>query len=311
MRSEERHVWLTKIQQQNNRPGLVNQHGVALLSVLWVVTILSLLAGSLVASQRSSTDTTRQWLEQAQARYAAEAAIHLTLYNLLSHQLQPSSENTEAIADEPPVYSGFKLYNTVYSEAGKADINQISDPLLRKIMQGVIDDPQLADTLTDRILDWRDGDELVRLNGAERRDYLSANRPFLPTNQPFKSVSELQRVTGMTTALFLRLQPLITIYSGQNGIDMAAARPEMLTALGVLNNQPRRFFNAASSRILEITSRVEKPGLSGIQLRSTIALQPGNIREPFHILTWDFAVPGLTEMTANLLPEQGRSNATE
>ncbi|WP_299203945.1 type II secretion system protein GspK [uncultured Amphritea sp.] len=284
------------------------QHGVALLSVLWVVIILSLLAGSLVASQRYSTDTTRQWLYQAQARYAAEAAVHLTLYNLLSHQLQPGSENTE---EEPPTYEGFKLYSTIYSEAGKADINQISDPLLRKIMQGLVDDPQWADTITDRILDWRDGDELVRLNGAERRDYLQADHPFLPTNQPFKSVAELQRVMGMTTALYLKLQPLVTIYSGQNSIDMAAARPELLEAMGITTNQTRRFFNAASSRLLEISSQVEKPGFSGMQLSSTIALQPGNIREPFHILAWDYTVPGLTEMAVSLLPEQGGSHATE
>ncbi|WP_428033773.1 general secretion pathway protein GspK [Amphritea sp.] len=295
--------------RSDSAPCFRQQQGVALLSVLWVVTILSLLAGSLVANQRYSTDTTRQWLLQAQARYAAEAAVHLTLYNLLSHQLQPGSENTAA--DEPPIYGGFRLYSTVYSEVGKADINQISDPLLRKIMQGLIDDPQWADTMTDRILDWRDGDELVRLNGAERRDYLLADHPFLPTNQPFKSVAELQRVMGMSTALYLRLAPLLTIYSGQNSIDMAAARPELLKAMGITTNQSHRFFNAASSRLLEISARAEQSGFSSLQLTSTIALQPGNIREPFHILAWDYAVPGLTEMAAQLLPEQGGSYATK
>lgn len=285
------------------------EQGVALLSVLWVVTILSLLAGSLVASQRSSTDTTRQWMHQAQARYAAEAAVHLTLFNLLSHQLQPGSESTEE--EGPPIYAGFKLYNTIFSEAGKADINKISEPLLRKIIQGLLDDPQRADAISDSILDWRDGDELVRLNGAERRDYLMADHPFLPTNQPFKSVAELQRVMGMTPSLYIQLKPLLTIYSGQNNVDMAAARPELLEAMGITTNQSRRFFNAGSSRLLEISSRVEIPGFSGIQLTSTIALQPGNIREPFRILAWDYTVPGLTEMAAELQPEQGSNNASK
>lgn len=285
------------------------EKGVALLSVLWVVTILSLLAGSLVASQRSSTDTTRQWIHQAQARYAAEAAVHLTLYNLLSHQLQPGSESSEE--EEPPTYAGFKLYNTIFSEAGKADINKISEPLLRKIIQGVLDDPQRADIISDSILDWRDGDELVRLNGAERRDYLMAERPFLPTNQPFKSVAELQRVMGITPRLYMQLKPLLTIYSGQNNVDMAAARPELLEAMGITTNQSRRFFNAGSSRLLEISSRVEIPEFSGIQLTSTVALQPGNIREPFRILAWDYAVPGLTDMAAELQPEQGSKHASK
>ncbi|BBB26759.1 general secretion pathway protein GspK [Amphritea japonica] len=284
------------------------QNGMALLSVLWVVTILTLLAGSLVASQRQSTDTTRQWLHQAQARYAAEAAVHLTLYQLLNHQLQPGSEDSE---EEPLQYADFIVSSNIFSEGGKADINHISGPLLHKIIQGLLDDPQQADAIADQILDWRDGDELVRLNGAEKRDYRLADHPFTPSNQPFKNIAELQRILGMTTPLYLQLQPLVTVYSGQSNIDMAAARPELIEALGITTNQSRRFFNAASSRLLEISASVEKPGFSTTQLTSTIALQPGNIRDPFHILAWDYSIPGLTDMAVNLLPEQGGRNATE
>lgn len=287
----------------------IQQQGIALLSVLWVTTVLTILAGSLVASQRQSTDTTRQWLNQAQARYAAEAAVHLALYNLFTHQSQPGTKNTEEI--EPVFYAGFQLTSTIYSEAGKADINKISDPLLRKLIHGVLENTQQADKLTDQILDWRDGDELVRLNGAERRDYLMAESNFLPTNQPFKNISELQRLMEMNPHIYLKLQPLLTTYSGQSNIDIAAAKPELIEAMGITTQQPHRFFNAASSRLLEISSSAERSGFSSTQLTSTIALQPGNIRDPFHILAWDYSIPGLTDMAANFLPQQGGRNATE
>lgn len=286
-----------------------NQQGIALLSVLWVVTVLTLLAGSLVASQRQSTDTTRQWLHQAQARYAAEAAIHLALYNLFTHQTQPGSTNAKEKV--PIFYAGYQLESNTYSEAGKADINQVSNTVLRKLIHGILENPQQADKLTDQILDWRDGDELVRLNGAEQRDYLMAESDFLPTNQPFKNIYELQRILEMAPLIFLKLQPLLTTHSGQSNIDMAAARPELLNAMGITSNQKRRFFNAASSRLLEITAFVDKPDFGSIQLTATVSLQPGNIREPFHILAWEYAVPGLTEMAVSFLPDQGGIDAIQ
>lgn len=285
------------------------QKGIALLSVLWVTTVLTILAGSLVANQHQSSDTTRQWLNQAQARYAAEAAIHLALYNLFTHQTQPGSENAEEI--EPVFYADFQLTSNIYSEAGKADINKISDPLLRKLIHGILENPQQADKLTDQILDWRDGDDLVRLNGAERRDYLMAESEFLPTNQPFKNTSELQRLMEMSPLTYIKLQPLLTTHSGQSNIDMAAARPELLQAMGVNTDQTRRFFNAASSRLLEISAQADKPDLSSIQLTTIVSLQPGNTREPFRLLAWEYAVPGLTEMAASFLPDQGGIDANQ
>lgn len=278
------------------------QQGFALISVLWVLTIMTLLATIVVADQRQTSAATRLWLQQAQTRHAVEGAIHQTIYQLLTRQIQPGADNellTFSVA-------GQKQQVQILSEAGKADLNQVTEPLLRQLISSLNVDEQSALELTDAILDWRDGDELVRLNGAEQRDYEQADHPFLPANKPFQDLSELQRVIGMNPAIYLQLKPLFTLHTGQNSIDLAAASPAMLKALERENNNSKRqFFSAGSSRLLSIHATSNTPGQALLELQTIVALQPTNTIEPFHYLSWKFAVPGISEQATALLSESG------
>ena len=66
---------------------------------------------------------------------------------------------------------------------------------------GELDEPSAA-RLVDAIGDWKDADDLRRPNGAEAADYQAAGSPYLPANALFETVPELQRVLGMTPALY-------------------------------------------------------------------------------------------------------------
>jgi general secretion pathway protein K len=92
-------------------------------------------------------------------------------------------------------------------------------------------DQESAASLLDAILDWRDPDELVRPQGAERDQYEAAGYDYLPANAPFQSVDELRLVIGMTPDLMRRLQPLLTVYSLQSGINSRQAPRAVLLAL--------------------------------------------------------------------------------
>ena len=67
--------------------------------------------------------------------------------------------------------------------------------------------PETAQRTLEAILDWRDADDLKRPNGAEAPDYQAAGSKYVPTNSPFESVGELQRVLGVTPALMARIAP--------------------------------------------------------------------------------------------------------
>jgi general secretion pathway protein K len=60
------------------------------------------------------------------------------------------------------------------------------------------------------IRDWIDADDQRSgTNGAEDQDYLSQDPPYRAANQPFRSVSELMLVKGMTKELYAALQPYV------------------------------------------------------------------------------------------------------
>uniref|UniRef100_A0A7C4VRE3 T2SS protein K first SAM-like domain-containing protein n=1 Tax=Desulfatirhabdium butyrativorans TaxID=340467 RepID=A0A7C4VRE3_9BACT len=59
-----------------------------------------------------------------------------------------------------------------------------------------------ADELTDAMLDWIDADDLVRLNGAEADVYIQNGLSYVPSDAPFRTMTEMLLVIGMSEAFF-------------------------------------------------------------------------------------------------------------
>src|SRR6267154_1219066 len=84
---------------------------------------------------------------------------------------------------------------------------------------------------------WKDADDLRRPNGAEAADYKAAGLPYLPANSPFETVAELQRVLGMTPALYARLADNLTIHTRMSGINpLYASRAALLSMPGATSS---------------------------------------------------------------------------
>ena len=121
---------------------------------------------------------------------------------------------------------------SAFDESGKIDINAASDPLLKGLLQtaGGLDS-DTANKLVDIIGDWKDADDLRRPNGAEASDYQAAGLPYKPANAPFEAVAELQRVLGMTPALYSKLADSLTVHTRMAGVNPAYASRTVLLAL--------------------------------------------------------------------------------
>jgi type II secretory pathway component PulK len=113
----------------------------------------------------------------------------------------------------------------------RLNINHASEDMLRQFFAlGMRLDYAWADRLTQAMLDWRDEDDLPRVNGAERDEYLSAGAAVLPPNQPFADVDELRYVMGMTPELFAAIRPYMTV-AGSGRINVNAAPEPVLLAI--------------------------------------------------------------------------------
>ena len=80
-------------------------------------------------------------------------------------------------------------------------------------------------------LDWRDGDDLSHLHGAEDDDYRAAGMPWTARDGAFETIDELKYLLGMPQQVFDRLAPLLTVYSGSSSLDLEFAPPFLVAAL--------------------------------------------------------------------------------
>ncbi|HYG90384.1 MAG TPA: hypothetical protein VD978_29460 [Azospirillum sp.] len=203
--------------------------GFALVTVLWIVLILSLIAASLMASGRLGLLRTRHAVETTQARALADGAVERVVLDLLRAYLSGSPAPRPAALALPA--DGGSIDVRIEDEDGKIDLNRAEPPLLAGLFVQAGLAPAEAAALVDAVADFRDPDDLRRLHGAEDEDYAKLGRPEGAKDAAFDSVDELLQVAGVTPELFWRIAPALTVYSGRATIDPTVAPRLALQAL--------------------------------------------------------------------------------
>ena len=215
------------------------QRGLALVTVLWVLMLLSLVAASFMATTRTEINLTRNLIENAKAEALADAGVYRAVYGL--NENDPSNPWRVDGTVYAWVYGGGEIRVSVQDEGGKIDLNAASDELLRALLltaewagpDGEVTDldEAEADSLVDAIRDFIDEDDLRRLNGAEDEDYEAAGLSWDAKDAAFEAVEELQQVLGMTPAIYAAVSPALTVYSGMKAPHGATAPPQVEAAL--------------------------------------------------------------------------------
>ena len=86
----------------------MNEQGIALLLVLWVITLLTVICAEFSWTMRTETVIARNFKEGEQAYYAAEAGINKTIVELIKNLNQPASsipkEESEEFQEEAPLW---------------------------------------------------------------------------------------------------------------------------------------------------------------------------------------------------------------
>ncbi len=212
------------------KPPSGGQRGIALIIVLWIMTLLMLIASSFIHAMRTEINIVGNSVSRARLDAAATAGVQRGILEMMKPPQLPDRWN---IYGEPQTweFQGVSMRISLLDESAKIDINVGNEALIRGLLrsQGLSEDEAAA--LMDAIADWRDPDSLKRLRGAEEADYAEKGLAIKPANAPFQSIEELQLVMGMTPALFQRLAPWITIYSRQGGINSQIAAREVLRAI--------------------------------------------------------------------------------
>jgi general secretion pathway protein K len=214
----------------NARAPVRNQDGIALVLVLWLTILLTVIASGFAYSMRTEALAARNAIALAQARALADGAISRAAFEMI----RPRMVNETWLADGSVHYwneGDALIAASIVDESGKIDLNAAPDALLKSLLQtagGV--DADTADHLVAAIDDWKTVGDLKRPNGAKLPEYQAAGLTYGPANAPFETVADLQRVLGMTPALYAAVADSLTIFSRQAGVNPAYASRTVLLA---------------------------------------------------------------------------------
>ncbi len=207
-----------------------DQQGIALIIVLWILTLLMLISSSFIHAMRTEINIVGNSVSRAKLEAAANAGVQRAILEMSKPPQFADRWNTFGV---PRAWSfnGTPMQVSILDESGKIDINVGNEALMRGLFRSQGATEEEAASLMEAILDWRDADSLKRPRGAEEAEYLAAGLTYKPANATFQAIEELQLVLGMNQALYRRLAPLITIYSRQAGINSQIASREVLRAI--------------------------------------------------------------------------------
>lgn len=163
------------------------QKGLSLVSTLWILTILSILATQLLYSIHIEQRTQQNFLDRAKFHYAARAGFEWTLARMRGDQTPFDSLGeswTEPITGQ--VEDGVQVGNflnyrvTITDEASKVNVNTADVGLISNLLAQVGANPD--DALTEEL----------------------ANK--IVESRPYRTVRDLARVEGMTSELLYGVQ---------------------------------------------------------------------------------------------------------
>ena len=280
------------------------ERGWALVSVLWVVAILAMLA----AATEALTVTVARAGYSADLNAGADADLDAGMARAVVAIADKRASQRWRVDGTPQDFDfdGAHLRIAIQDELGRIDLNAADVSMIKRLLisAGVGDDD--ADALADKIADWRSRSGLKSLHGADAADYAAAGYAYRPRGGPFASVDEVRLVMGMTPQIFARIRPALTVYSKRPALDPNVAPREALAALYLGDEDKIGAALAArdaargaegpaeavsgdlgfvpAGRAFSISIRMVKDGRR--YARDVVVLLTGDDKRPYIVLAW-------------------------
>jgi general secretion pathway protein K len=262
------------------RAGRHTQRGLALVSVLWGVAILSIIAAAMVTSSLSTAYVGRNVWNATRGATLDEAAINRTILSLMDQRPghQPAVDGTSRLLR----FDSQQVRVWVQDESGRININFADKGTLQSLVVSAGAGQDKAEALADRIV------------------ALHSPNSALPGNTiAFHTTDELLAVPGMSAALYARILPLITVFGRTGSVNTQAAPRAVLLALpGATANSvadilrdraQQRAANAStplntSGGTFAITAEAHVEGARTI--RAAVVQFTGDETKPYWFLSW-------------------------
>ena len=235
--------------------------GFTLIAVIWTLGLLLLLTTSVMVGARYRLRSEASLVTLDHAAAAADSAVNLAILIALDRKTEMAT--VFPLACTMP--GGERALISVSQESGKVDLNAGSSRTLASLFTALTGDRSRSEQVTAAI--------------AVARDPRLADAQSGPIG--FRSILELDRISGMTPNLLRASLPMLTVRSGRVEPNPATASPTLRDILD-LDGKPQD----QTTRDSELTIRADVSVGGGRFIREAlVSLQPGD-NHAFAIREW-------------------------
>ena len=265
------------------------QRGVALITVLLVVAVVTVVCASMIARQQLSIRATSNQLQARQAWHYALGGEALA-QSILRRDLRATRESGAAQAPVDHLFEPWALPQPAFEiEQGRIQI-RIEDLAGRFNLNSLVQNQQpsaaaqaqfrrlllrldITEPYAERLVDWLDADQQPSgEQGAEDNAYLLLDPPYRTAGRSLGDLSELRLLLDMREEDFQRLAPYVSALPADVPLNVNTASALVLSTLsdnlslsiGQAMVQARR-----GGGFREIATFLAQPAMSGIDLKGT------------------------------------------
>lgn len=184
--------------------------GIVLPSVLWITVLVIVVTVNYATDVHLNTKVVDNIKSSMVLKHDATSAIYIALERLLSRPTTASSSYNLAI-------NRSTIEIEVKPESMKTDINSANPDQLRRAFLDIGLDQPAAETLADRVIDWRDADHLSTLKGMEDADYFANGSRYGAKDARFEDLAELLLLEDIDASTFQRIGDRFTTYAAKAG----------------------------------------------------------------------------------------------
>jgi general secretion pathway protein K len=230
-------------------PAKLCQHGMALITVMFALALVTTLSAYLVETQFINIRRAENLQDSEQAyEYALESeawASRILARDKATTEYDYAGEPWNKLSVPIAVDEG-TLKTAVTDLQSRFNINNLREPPERRVwyaaFQRLLKLLDLDTALAGAVVDWIDPDSnLTPPKGAEDYDYLGLDPPYRAANTDFADISELLWVKGFDRKTFDILKPYITALPPGTRINVNTCDPLLYRILApgmnVLNEQ--------------------------------------------------------------------------
>lgn len=199
--------------------------GIIIVTVLWIIAILSLMASGLAYRASVEARLTGYRLRGFDAEHSVESEAMLTIFTL--RNLIPQTCTTARNLQELGTGQAEKdlPYRVRVTDAeSRINLNRAPKEVLMRLFDH-------DEAIVDSLQDWMDSDSLERPRGAEESYYDTSRNSYPCKNGPLQCLEEFRYVSGVDRELYDKIEPLITVY-GRRAVNINTAGRDVLFALG-------------------------------------------------------------------------------